>query len=52
MTKGAMCVRTIERGQWKDVPIKEGEIWVLPCRIPHSPQVRHEHMGVEDDSMR
>ena len=34
-----MCVKTIEQGKFKDVPIKEGEAWVLPGHISHSPQV-------------
>ncbi|CAF0727084.1 unnamed protein product [Brachionus calyciflorus] len=36
--KGDMCVKIIENGKHRDVHIKEGEFFVLPGRIPHSPQ--------------
>ncbi|RNA27386.1 3-hydroxyanthranilate 3-4-dioxygenase [Brachionus plicatilis] len=36
--KGDMCVKIIENGQHRDVHIKEGEFFLLPARIPHSPQ--------------
>ena len=39
MVRGDMCVKVVEQGRFKDIHIKEGEIWVLPGRIPHSPQV-------------
>lgn len=38
MVRGDMCVKIMERGVPKDVVIKEGEIFVLPGCIPHSPQ--------------
>jgi 3-hydroxyanthranilate 3,4-dioxygenase len=37
--KGQMCVKIIENGQHKDVVINEGELFLLPARVPHSPQV-------------
>ncbi|GMR58495.1 hypothetical protein PMAYCL1PPCAC_28690 [Pristionchus mayeri] len=40
--KGAMCLKVIEKGVKKDVVIKEGELFVLPSRIEHSPQ-RYEN---------
>jgi 3-hydroxyanthranilate 3,4-dioxygenase len=36
--KGDMVLKVIEDGEPKDIPIKEGEIFVLPAKIPHSPQ--------------
>lgn len=36
--KGDMCVKIIENGKHRDVHIREGEFFVLPARIPHSPQ--------------
>ncbi|GMT08992.1 hypothetical protein PFISCL1PPCAC_289 [Pristionchus fissidentatus] len=36
--KGSMCLKVIEKGVKKDVVIKEGEIFVLPSRVEHSPQ--------------
>ena len=38
MFKGDMCLKIWEKNVPKDVHIKEGEIFVLPSRIPHSPQ--------------
>lgn len=38
MVKGDMCLKTIEKGQKRDVIIREGEGFLLPGRIPHSPQ--------------
>lgn len=36
--KGDMCVKIIENGKHRDVHIREGEFFVLPARVPHSPQ--------------
>lgn len=36
--KGDMVLKVIERGRHKDILIKEGEIFLLPRAIPHSPQ--------------
>eukprot|EP00041_Stephanoeca_diplocostata_P030564 m.928778 g.928778 ORF g.928778 m.928778 type:complete len:312 (-) comp23780_c0_seq1:482-1417(-) len=36
--KGNMELPTIQRGKRKLVKIKEGQVYLLPSRIPHSPQ--------------
>ena len=36
--EGDITLRCIEDGQRVDVPIREGEIFLLPPRVPHSPQ--------------
>lgn len=36
--KGDMVLKIIDNGEPKDISIKEGEIFVLPAKIPHSPQ--------------
>jgi 3-hydroxyanthranilate 3,4-dioxygenase len=36
--EGDIVLRTIQDGRAVDVPIREGEILLLPPRVPHSPQ--------------
>jgi len=36
--EGDMVLKVIEDGVQKDIPIREGEIFVLPPKVPHSPQ--------------
>ncbi len=36
--EGDMLLKVMEQGQPKDIPIREGEVFLLPPRIPHSPQ--------------
>jgi 3-hydroxyanthranilate 3,4-dioxygenase len=36
--EGDIVVRTVQDGKQVDVPIKEGEMFLLPPRTPHSPQ--------------
>jgi 3-hydroxyanthranilate 3,4-dioxygenase len=36
--EGDMVLRTVQEGHLIDVPIREGEILLLPPRVPHSPQ--------------
>lgn len=38
--KGDMRLDIMDRGKLRQIPIKEGEIFLLPGCIPHSPQVR------------
>lgn len=36
--EGDIVVRIMEDGKPVDIPIKEGEIFLLPAKVPHSPQ--------------
>ena len=38
MLEGDMVLKIQEDGKAVDVPIREGEIFLLPARVPHSPQ--------------
>ncbi|XP_028409768.1 3-hydroxyanthranilate 3,4-dioxygenase-like [Dendronephthya gigantea] len=46
MVKGNMCLKVMEQGKPKDVIIKEGEVFLLPCHIPHSPQRLENTVGL------
>lgn len=36
--EGDIVLRTVQSGRLVDVPIREGEVFLLPPEIPHSPQ--------------
>lgn len=44
--KGDMLLKVMEKGVPRDIPIKEGEVYVLPSRIPHSPQRFEDTVGL------
>ncbi|KAI1284935.1 3-hydroxyanthranilate 3,4-dioxygenase [Halotydeus destructor] len=46
MLKGDMVLQVIEKGRRKNVPIREGECFLLPGKIPHSPQRNANTMGL------
>jgi 3-hydroxyanthranilate 3,4-dioxygenase len=44
--EGEMVLRIQEDGKVRDVPIRAGEMFYLPPRIPHSPQRAPESIGL------
>jgi 3-hydroxyanthranilate 3,4-dioxygenase len=36
--EGDIVLRVLEDGKPRDIPIKQGDIFLLPARVPHSPQ--------------
>ncbi|XP_020011475.2 3-hydroxyanthranilate 3,4-dioxygenase isoform X1 [Castor canadensis] len=43
---GDMVLRVLEQGKHRDVVIRQGEIFLLPARVPHSPQRFADTMGL------
>ncbi|XP_068208574.1 3-hydroxyanthranilate 3,4-dioxygenase-like [Palaemon carinicauda] len=61
MVKGDMNLITLTNGTFRDVIIKEGEVFQLPGKIPHSPQrfektvglvIERERLKTEKDCLR
>ncbi|XP_076830855.1 3-hydroxyanthranilate 3,4-dioxygenase isoform X1 [Brachyhypopomus gauderio] len=44
--RGDMVLKVIENDKHKDVKIREGEMFLLPARIPHSPQRQANTVGL------
>jgi 3-hydroxyanthranilate 3,4-dioxygenase len=44
--EGDIVLKTIQDGRAVDVPIREGEILLLPPRVPHSPQRGANSIGL------
>jgi 3-hydroxyanthranilate 3,4-dioxygenase len=44
--EGDMLLKTVQDGKLVDVPIREGEIFLLPPRVPHSPQRFADTVGI------
>jgi 3-hydroxyanthranilate 3,4-dioxygenase len=36
--EGDMLLKTMQEGHLVEIPIREGEVFLLPARMPHSPQ--------------
>ncbi len=44
--EGRMVLKIMQDGQLKDIPIEAGEIFLLPARVPHSPQRFENSVGL------
>jgi 3-hydroxyanthranilate 3,4-dioxygenase len=44
--EGDMTLRVVEDGKVKDVPIRAGDIFLLPAWVPHSPQRTANSVGL------
>ncbi|WP_405234049.1 3-hydroxyanthranilate 3,4-dioxygenase [Lentisalinibacter salinarum] len=44
--EGDMLLRTMQDGERVDIPIREGDILLLPPRVPHSPQRYADTVGL------
>ncbi|MFN4121983.1 MAG: 3-hydroxyanthranilate 3,4-dioxygenase [Flavobacteriales bacterium] len=50
--EGNMVLRIIEDGKQVDIPINEGEIFLLPPKVPHSPQRPENTVGLVMEMIR
>jgi 3-hydroxyanthranilate 3,4-dioxygenase len=50
--EGDIVVRILEDGKLRDVPVREGDIFLLPARVPHSPQRPAGTVGLVVERMR
>ena len=50
--EGDIILKIIDDGQFVDVPIKEGEIYLLPSKVPHSPQRFKNTVGLVVEQKR
>lgn len=44
--EGDMVLKIIDDGQKRDIPIKQGDIYLLPANVPHSPQRPADTVGL------
>ena len=44
--EGKMTLKIIEDGEFKDIALSAGEVYLLPPRIPHSPQREKNSVGM------
>ena len=44
--EGDMTLRTLQDGRFVDIPIRQGEVFLLPPNLPHSPQRLPDTVGL------
>lgn len=44
--EGEMLLKTVQDGEFVDITIGEGDIFLLPPRVPHSPQRVRDTVGI------
>jgi 3-hydroxyanthranilate 3,4-dioxygenase len=50
--EGDMLLRTVQDGRLIDVPIRQGEVFLLPPEVPHSPQRPAGSVGIVVERQR
>ncbi len=50
--EGDITVRIHEDGKIRDIPIRQGEIFLLPAKVPHSPQRGANTVGLVIEKVR
>lgn len=50
--EGDMLLKTVQDGRLIDVPIRQGEVFLLPPEVPHSPQRPAGSVGIVVERLR
>ncbi len=50
--EGDIVLKIIDEGKPVDIPIREGEIFLLPSKVPHSPQRPADTVGLVIEKIR
>ncbi|HEY7247763.1 MAG TPA: 3-hydroxyanthranilate 3,4-dioxygenase [Xanthobacteraceae bacterium] len=50
--KGNMVLKVVDNGEFYDVPIREGEVFLLPAHVRHSPQRPADSVGLVVEAAR
>ncbi|MBM3268223.1 MAG: 3-hydroxyanthranilate 3,4-dioxygenase [Candidatus Sericytochromatia bacterium] len=50
--EGDMVLKVVEDGAFRDIPIRQGEVLLLPPRVPHSPQRFPDTVGLVIERVR
>jgi len=50
--KGDIIVKIQEDGKVKEIPVKEGEVFLLPAKVPHSPIRSEDSIGLVIECQR
>lgn len=50
--EGEMVLKTMHDGELRDIPIRAGDVFLLPPRIPHSPQRYEGSVGLVVERQR